>query len=118
LNFAKDAKRAAFIATVTKAEAGKESVGHTVHIASDPETGRIRSWCFEANGAHSQSLWRHDGKAWLLETRGVLADGTPTTETIVIQRINPTTITWRSIDRVVGDQPLPDTKPMPLNLTK
>lgn len=118
LSFARDAKRPALIATVRKSETGKEPMSTTVHIALDPETGRVRSWCFEDNGAHSQALWRHDGKAWLLESRGVLADGTPTSETIVIHRVGPTSITWRSIDRFVADQALPDTKPMLLNHNK
>mgnify|MGYP006913947673 CR=1 FL=1 len=48
--------------------------------AFDPEMGRIRSWGFEDDGAHWQSLWTNDGKSWLLDSRGVLANGTSTSE--------------------------------------
>jgi uncharacterized protein (TIGR02246 family) len=118
LSFAKDAKKPVIAGTFTKSTAGKEPATHSVRIALDPETGRLRSWSFEDDGAHSQAVWHNDGKSWLLETRGVLADGTPTSETIVIQRVGPDAITWRAIDRMLGDQPFPDTTPMRLSHSK
>ena len=84
----------------------------------DPETGRIRSWGFGDDGSHSQSLWSNDGKSWILDMRGVLGDGTPTSEVVVLQRVAADAITWRSTDRVLGDESLPDTKPMRLTRVK
>ena len=92
--------------------------GAAFPFAVDPETGRIRSWGFEDDGAHSQSVWVCDGKSWILDSRGVLADGTPTAERIVLQRVGPDAFTWRSIDRVIGDNALPDMPPMRLTRTK
>jgi len=117
LSFVRDPKKAVITGTFTRTAPGKEPVSGSVRIALDPETGQIRSWGFEDDGAHSQSLWVCDGKSWILDTRGVLADGTPTAERIVIQRVAPDTITWRAIDRVVGDESLPDTQPMRLTRT-
>lgn len=117
-NFSKDDKKSVIIGTFTRSSTGKEPVTGTIRIAADPETGKIRSWGFEDDGAHSQALWTNDGKSWLLDWRGVLADGTPANEVIVMQRAGANAITWRSIDRVIGDQSLPDTTPMRLNRTK
>lgn len=116
--FTKDAKRPYVTGTFTRSSAGKDPISGSIRIAADPETGRIRSWGFENDGAHSQALWSNDGKSWLLDCRGVLADGTPTNEVIVLQRSGPDAITWRAIDRVLGDQALPDTTPLRLNRTK
>lgn len=116
--FTKDPKKPVITGTFTKTPPGKEPIVGSIRIAFDPELGRIRSWAFEDDGAHSQSLWAFDGKSWLLEMRGVLADGTPVSEVIVLQRVATDAITWRSIDRILGEQRLPDTKPMRLTKTK
>ncbi|MBX9627022.1 MAG: nuclear transport factor 2 family protein, partial [Gemmataceae bacterium] len=115
--FARDPKKPAVTGTVTRTPAGKEPVKGGVRIALDPETGRIRSWAFEDDGAHSQSLWHRDDKGWVLDLRGVLADGTPTAERVILQRVAPDAITWRAVDRVLGDDPLPDTPPVRLTRT-
>lgn len=114
LTFVRDAKKSVITGSFTKTAAGKEPVTGSIRIALDPETGRIRSWGFEDDGAHSQSLWHCDGKSWVLDARGVLADGTPTAERIVLLRAAPDVITWRAIDRVLGDTHLADTPPMRL----
>ena len=115
--FVRNPKKAVITAKFTRTPVGKEPVSGGIRIALDPETGRIRSWGFEDDGAHSQSLWLNDGKSWILDSRGVLADGTPVAERLVLQRVGPDVITWRAIDRVLGDEQLPDTVPMRLTRT-
>jgi uncharacterized protein (TIGR02246 family) len=117
LSFARDPKKPIITGTFTRTASGKEPVSGSIRIALDPETGQIRSWGFEDDGAHSQSLWICDGKSWVLDSRGVLADGTPTAERIVIQRVSPDVLTWRAIDRLLGDTRLTDTPPMRLTRT-
>lgn len=117
LSFVRDPKKPQMTATFTRTPAGKEPASGTIRIALDPETGRIRSWGFEDDGAHSQALWICDGKSWVLDSRGVLANGTPRAERIVLQRVGPDVITWRCIDRVLGDTPMADTPPMRLTRT-
>jgi uncharacterized protein (TIGR02246 family) len=112
--FARDPGKSAVTGTVARTTSGKESVVGTIRITADPETGQIRSWFFEDDGAHSQGLWSCDGKSWLVDVRGVLADGTPTAERIVLQRVDADVLTWRAIDRVVGDTPVTDTPPIRL----
>jgi uncharacterized protein (TIGR02246 family) len=114
LSFLRDPKKALIHATFARTGPGKETVSGTIRIALDPETGLLRSWGFEDDGAHSQALWFNDGKSWILDTRGVLADGAPTAARIMLQRVSPDVITWRAIDRILGDRPMPDTVPMRL----
>jgi uncharacterized protein (TIGR02246 family) len=116
--FVKDPKKAVITGTFTRTPSGKEAISGSIRIAYDPELGQIRSWGFEDDGAHSQSLWFNDGKSWLLELRGVLADGTPVSEVLILQRVAADAITWRSTDRFLGDDRLPDTKPMRLTRVK
>ena len=113
-SFVRDANKPVIMATFTRTAGGKEPLSGTIRIAVDPETGCIRSWGFEDDGAHTQSIWVNDGKCWILDSRGVLADGTPTAERIVLQRAGADAITWRAIDRVLGDLPLGDTAPLRL----
>jgi uncharacterized protein (TIGR02246 family) len=117
LTFKRDPKKQVMGAKFTRTAPGKKPVGGSIRIALDPETGQIRSWGFEDDGAHSQALWFCDGKSWILDMRGVLADGTSTAERIILQRVAPDSITWRAVDRVLGDNPLPDTPPMRLTHT-
>lgn len=117
MSFVHDPKKAMITGTFTRALTGKAPVSGNIRIALDPETGHIRSWGFEDDGGHSQSLWHCDGKSWMLDQRGVLADGTQTSERIVLQRVGADVITWRAIDRVLGDTSLPDTTPMRLTRT-
>jgi uncharacterized protein (TIGR02246 family) len=112
--FTREPGKSVMIGTFTRTSPGKPPYGGSIRIAFDPETGQIRSWGFEEDGAHSQSLWNCDGKSWVIDSRGVLADGTPSAERIVLQRVAPDAFTWRAIDRVVGDKTLADTPPLRL----
>src|SRR5262249_104473 len=113
-SFTRDRKQSFITGTFTRMAPAKEPVSGSIRIPLDPETGRIRAWGFEDDGAHSQSLWSCDGKSWILDAKGVLANGTPAAERIILQRVSGDAITWRAIDRVVGDSKLPDTTPMRL----
>src|SRR5580765_6750929 len=67
LTFAHDPKKPFLTATFTRTPPGKEPVSGNIRIALDPETGQIRSWGFDDDGGHSQSLWVCDGKSWVLD---------------------------------------------------
>ncbi|MFO0815213.1 MAG: SgcJ/EcaC family oxidoreductase [Gemmatales bacterium] len=114
LSFVRDSKRPMITATFTRTAEGKAPITGSIRIALDPETGLIRSWGFEDDGGHAQSLWHNDGKSWILDQQGVLGDGTPTAERIVLHRVSANVITWRVIDRLLGDEKLPDSAPLRL----
>jgi uncharacterized protein (TIGR02246 family) len=95
---------------------GKVVTSGTMRIALDAQTGQLRSWHFDDDGGHGQALWARDGNNWILDSVGVLADGTETAAVNIIGRVGDDVITWRSIDRVAGDKELPNT--VPLRLTR
>ena len=93
---------------------GKVVASGTLKISLDPQRGQLRSWHFDDDGGHGQALWLRDGNNWVLDSIGVLSDGTETASVSLLGRLNPDEVTWRSIDRVAGDRPVPDTVPVKL----
>jgi uncharacterized protein (TIGR02246 family) len=87
-------------------------------IAIDPDTGQLNSWSFESDGGHARSAWFLDGNQWVLETTGVTADGRQTSSLNLIARAGDDAFTFRSIDRVIGDQEVPDTVPIRVTRVK
>jgi uncharacterized protein (TIGR02246 family) len=84
--------------------------GGTQIIGKDPLSGQIVSWFFNADGGHGYGVWSHDGSRWLIRTQGAAADGAPTTATNVLYHADDNVLSWQSVDRTAGDQPLPNTK--------
>jgi uncharacterized protein (TIGR02246 family) len=93
------------------------SSGHQ-RIAIDPDTGQLNSWSFEADGGHGRSAWNRDGNQWVLESSGVAADGRQTSSLNLIARVSDDAFTWRSVNRVMGDQEMPDTIPIRVTRVK
>jgi uncharacterized protein (TIGR02246 family) len=116
LTFTRDEQKPFILGRFTKRAGGKEVDSGTMRIGQDPQTGRLRSWHFDAGGGHGQALWVRDGSRWVLDAVGVLGDGTETASVNLLGRVNSDEITWQSIDRVLGGQALPDT--MPIKLTR
>jgi hypothetical protein len=77
-------------------------------IGLDPQRGQLRSWNFDDEGGHGQALWFRDGQAWVQDAIGVLPDGTPTTATNILTRVNADEFTWRSVERMVAGERVPD----------
>ncbi len=117
ITFARDPKKSAINATFSRTLEGGKTMTGGIHIALDPETGLFRSWGFDDDGGHFQSLWHHDGKCWVLDQQGVLGNGTPTAERIVLNRVGADAFTWRVIDRLMGLGMMPDTAPLRLTRT-
>lgn len=97
-----------------KLQDGKSEANGTMRIAMCPQRGQLRSWHFDVDGGHGQSLWLRDGNNWVLDAIGVNGQGAETHAVNIIGRLNANEFTWRSIDRVVGDQLFPDTVPVKL----
>ncbi len=129
LSFEKDKTTPAIVGHFTKQAKGAQTKGKsadagttisgttisgTMRISHDPQTGQLRSWHFDDNGGHGQSLWIRDGNRWVLDAVGVQPNGTETAAVNVLVRINNDAFTWRSLDRVAGDEALPDTPPVKL----
>jgi uncharacterized protein (TIGR02246 family) len=116
LTFTRNDKKPFLSGEFTRKTNGKVVSTGTMRISADPQTGQLRSWHFDEDGGHGQALWVRDRNQWVLDSVGVLRDGTETASVNLLGRLNNDAITWRSIDRVMGGQQLPDT--VPLKLTR
>jgi len=106
-----DAK-SAIVGQVTTTEEGRIVSSGTQRISLDPRTGQLRSWTFDEDGGHGQSLWFRDGNSWLLDSGGVQVNGASTASMTIINRLDNDAFTWRSIDRMIDGEPLPPTNPI------
>ncbi|MGQ0635304.1 MAG: YybH family protein [Planctomycetaceae bacterium] len=84
--------------------AGRNAVSGTTRIGWDPLVKQFRSWIFDSEGGFAEGLWSRDGDTFTVRLTGVTRDGLPTSATNIIRRINESTMTWKSRDRVVGGQ--------------
>jgi uncharacterized protein (TIGR02246 family) len=80
----------------------------SVRVGWDARAGRIRSWVFDSTGGFAEAYWRKDGKRWVIGTSGVLPDGGTGGATNVYEFVDENTFVWRSTERDVDGQPLPD----------
>jgi len=89
---------------------GKEAILHggTEIIGWDPRTNRVRSWIFDADGGFGENVWVHDGNRWLIKFSGTLADGSETSATHILTKVDDTTFMLQSKDRVVSGAAQPD----------
>jgi hypothetical protein len=101
-----------FIRAETKVHTkeGTETIGGTQIIGRNPFTGQIVSWFFNADGGHGFGAWAKDGNRWLVQSQGATADGVPSTAVNVLYHADDNVISWQSVNRTLGNQPLPDTK--------
>src|SRR5262249_12706732 len=83
----------------------------TEMIGKDPATGRIRSWVFGGHGGFGEAVWNRDGQKWLQEAEGVQPDGSTLRVTNILTRLGDDAFTWQSVNRVAGDEELPDLPP-------
>jgi uncharacterized protein (TIGR02246 family) len=107
-------KKTMILNQFARKESGQLIASGIQHIALDPQTGQLRSWAFDEAGGHGQSLWYRDGNQWILESLGVLSDGQETASLNIITRAGDDAFTWRSIERTIAGEQLPDTDPVKL----
>jgi uncharacterized protein (TIGR02246 family) len=113
MKFERDGTTPFIIGRFTKKNEGRVVTG-TMKIGLDAGRGQLRSWHFDNDGGHGQCLWIRDGSRWVLDAIGALPDGTETAAVNVLARLGTDEFTWRSMDRVAGGEPLPDTLPVKL----
>ena len=102
-----------FIQRDYTAQKGKDAISAGTQIVGvDPQSGQLRCWSFDSSGGHGTGLWSAVPAGWQIDNVGVLADGTPTMSRDLIIRVagEDSIFGWRSIERRVGQMPLPDTK--------
>jgi uncharacterized protein (TIGR02246 family) len=83
---------------------GRDAMDISQRIGWDPLTKRIKSWQFDTEGGHGESVWTHAGDHWVVKATGVRRDGTPSSATNIVTPTGDHAYTWRSTDHVVGTE--------------
>jgi uncharacterized protein (TIGR02246 family) len=77
-------------------------------IGWDPAAKQIRSWVFDSDGTFGEGTWTRKENRWLIQQVGTLADGKKSTAVNIITRIDDDSYTWRSVNREVEGEVLPN----------
>jgi uncharacterized protein (TIGR02246 family) len=87
---------------------GGTAVAHvTQRIGWDPLSRQLRSWVFDATGAHGEGVWSKDGDAWVARTTAVQPDGTRTSTVNVYLYDGKGRCTWQSFPTHAGGEHVP-----------
>jgi len=87
--------------------AGKVVMTGTQRIGWDPCSEQIKSWEFDSEGGHGESLWARLGDQWVVKATAVLQDGRTATATHLIVPEDSSTCRWRTTDRTIGGLAIP-----------
>ncbi len=79
-------------------------------VGFDPREDALRSWTFDAAGGFGEGVWSKRGKVWRCRTTGVLPGGRDGEATNTLKQVDANAFIWKSMDRFVGDDALPDTE--------
>ena len=90
--------------------AGQEAMNGTQRIGWDPQTGKLRAWIFDSEGAYSDGLWHQAGDNWVLKSTGVTADGQTASSTSIYTFVNDHTMTWQSVHHEIAGVQQPDSE--------
>jgi hypothetical protein len=100
----------AFLVRTYRADIGGRPAHSGVMIIGwDPRTSQIKSWSFDSEGGHGEAYWTRVGDdQWIVKAQGSLRDGSATSATQTITRVNKDAMKFTSTDRVIGGQFAPD----------
>jgi uncharacterized protein (TIGR02246 family) len=101
----------------TITEKGRTQKGFQL-IGRDAATGNVRSWTFEEDGDFGEATWARDGKRWVLDSAGVVGEGSVMSATIILTRVNNDAFTWQAINRVIDGEELEDAPPVKVTRVK
>jgi len=81
----------------------------TVHqrVGWDPLARQIRSWEFDSEGGYGEGKWSRDGERWVIKHTGVRPEGVTASATHIVSRERPDLVRWAAIDRVLGNESVP-----------
>ena len=93
---------------ITVRQAGRDTMKISQRIGWDPLTKRFKAWMFDSEGGYGESSWAPTETGWLIKATSVRSDGSTASAT---NHIAPTSLdryVFRSVDRVVGNEVVPD----------
>ncbi len=78
-------------------------------IGWNAQNDQVHSWNFSPDGSFAVGIWLPIEDGWQASVTGATADGTPTTATNRLQRLDDNAYVWQSVERSLGDTAIPDT---------
>lgn len=78
-------------------------------IGFNPQGGHIQAWNFSSDGGYAVCIWLPVENGWEAEVQGTRADGQTTMSISLLNRLDDNAYAWKSIQRTVGGESLPDT---------
>ncbi len=86
---------------------GKPVMKVEERIGWDPLTRQFKSWVFDSEGGHVESLWARRGEDWLITSKGALHDGRAVHASHLLSRQGAHTYRWSSLERTVAGRAVP-----------
>jgi uncharacterized protein (TIGR02246 family) len=87
-------------------------------IGRDPASRELRSWAFESEGGFGEATWGRDGKNWVLDSAGRLADGSTMAASIILSPLGPDAFTWQAVKRTTDGEEDDDLPPIKVTRVK
>jgi uncharacterized protein (TIGR02246 family) len=87
-------------------------------IGRDGSTGQLRSWTFDPDGSFGEATWTRDGKKWVMDSAGVLDNGSVLAATNILTRIDDDSFTFQSVQRTIGGEEAADIPPIRVTRVK
>jgi uncharacterized protein (TIGR02246 family) len=81
-------------------------------IGWDPRIKQIRSWTFHTDGSFGEGIWSAQDSLWQISATQVLANGSQTTGTYVIKRLDDDQFTVQLLGREINGELQPSTEPI------
>ena len=99
----------AYLVRNSTVQVGAEKSSSLMILGWDPRSGQLHSWIFDSDGGHGEGTWtRASDKQWIIRAEGVQRDGTANSATQFLTLVNNDAVKTSSVDRVVGDEVVPD----------
>ena len=86
---------------------GKPALTVYQRIGWDPLARQFHSWEFDSEGGYGEGRWSRDGNRWVIKHTGVRPEGVTASATNIMAQERPDMVRWTSIDRVVGEESVP-----------
>lgn len=81
-------------------------------IGTDPATGELRTWTFEADGGFGEGTCVRDGKHWVFETSTALTDSRVMAASNILVRVDKNTFTWQPVNLQIDGDRISDLPPV------
>lgn len=80
-------------------------------IGRDPGSGAVVSWSFDSDGGYGKGQWSAFKNGWIVESTGMMADGTPTASSDIVSKMGADSFSWQFVNRRVAGKSLGDSQP-------